>query len=98
MLRSYVIIAWRNIQRNKTLVVVLDLTKVPDTNPVRNVSFKNELKLLSTVDKVTLTNAVPGKPGWVGQWAHAAEKSADETIGVEFKASASNPAEALRSE
>lgn len=65
-------------------VVVLDISKVPGSNPTRSASFKNDLKSFSAVDQATFTNAVPGKPGWVGQWAHATDKPADETIGVEF--------------
>jgi putative ABC transport system permease protein len=76
-------------------VIVMDVSKVPST--VRNKFgastngaagayevMKNELKSLSQVDRVSFANAVPGKPGWVGQWAHAKERSADETVGVEY--------------
>lgn len=79
-----------DFMKNKNLgffgdqVLVLDISKVPVTNASRNTSFKNDLKALASVDQVTFTNAVPGRPGWVGQWAHAADKPADETIGVEF--------------
>lgn len=79
-----------SFMKNQTLgfageqVVVLDITKVSKLNSLQKASFKNELKQLAAVDEVTFTNAVPGKPGWVGQWAHAEEKSADETIGVEY--------------
>lgn len=67
-------------------VVVLNVSKVSSADFRKHETFKNDLKTLSAVDHVTFANAVPGKPGWVGQWAHAAEKSADETIGVEYMA------------
>ncbi|HLZ15911.1 MAG TPA: ABC transporter permease, partial [Cyclobacteriaceae bacterium] len=67
-------------------IVVLNISKLPSSDLLKHESFKNDLMALSSVDRVTFTNAVPGKPGWVGQWAHAEEKSADETIGVEYMA------------
>lgn len=46
--------------------------------------FKNELLALSSIESVTFTNALPGRPGWVGQWAHAEERSSEESIGMEY--------------
>jgi putative ABC transport system permease protein len=35
---------------------------------------------------VTFTNAVPSRPGWVGQWAFPEDKPGDGSIGVEYMA------------
>lgn len=65
-------------------IIVVDVSKLPSTTFIKPASFKNDLKSLSGVDNVTFSNALPGKPGWVGQWARAEEKSADESISVEY--------------
>ncbi len=65
-------------------ILVVDVSKLPSKKFIKPASFKNDLKSLSGVNHVTFSNALPGKPGWVGQWARAEEKSADETIGVEY--------------
>ncbi|NOT73898.1 MAG: FtsX-like permease family protein [Cyclobacteriaceae bacterium] len=64
-------------------VLVLNVSKAP-ADRISPEALKNELKSIPSVDHVTFTNALPGRPGWVGQWAHASEKSADETISVEY--------------
>jgi putative ABC transport system permease protein len=62
-------------------VLVLDAGKVTDlsTQP-----FKNELQSLTSVETVTFTNAVPGKPGWMGQWANAVDSPDKGSIGMEY--------------
>jgi putative ABC transport system permease protein len=70
-------------------VVVLDMDKVTDrggsgSNGSSHKVFQNELKALSSVEAVSFTNAVPGRPGWVGQWAFAAERPNEGSIGVEY--------------
>lgn len=65
-------------------VLVVNVTKLPSQEFIKPASFKNELGQMAWVDKVTYCNALPGKPGWVGQWARAEDKSAEETIGVEY--------------
>lgn len=68
-------------------VLVLDLAKVQDQGTSNRVNaFKNQLKELSTVEAVTFTNAVPSRPGWVGQWAFPADRPNDGSIGVEYMA------------
>ena len=68
----------------KDQVIVLNITRIPHDNRINPEAFKQDLMQLPAVRSVTFANALPGKPGWVGQWAHAAERSADETIGVEY--------------
>jgi len=65
-------------------IIVVDVSKLPSTKFIKPASFKNDLRSLSGVQNVTFSNALPGKPGWVGQWARAEEKSADESVGVEY--------------
>src|SRR5260221_1706254 len=69
-------------------VLVLDIDKVSDRGGQGSDGgvngFKNELKELSTVESVTFTNAVPGRPGWVGQWAFPEDRPNDGSIGVEY--------------
>ena len=65
-------------------IIVLDVSKLPSTKFIKPASLKNDLRSLSGVNNVTFSNALPGKPGWVGQWARAEEKSADESISVEY--------------
>jgi putative ABC transport system permease protein len=62
-------------------VLVLDAGRVTDsgTQP-----FKNALQSLTSVETVTFTNAVPGKPGWMGQWANAVDRPDDGSIGMEY--------------
>lgn len=67
-------------------ILVINVAKLPSYQFIKPASFKNDLKSLASVDKVTFCNALPGKPGWVGQWASAADKSAEETVGVEYMA------------
>ncbi|MBX2910570.1 MAG: ABC transporter permease [Cyclobacteriaceae bacterium] len=74
----------RDLGFNGDQVLVVNVSKLPSIEFIKPAGFKNALKGLSDVDKVTFTNALPGKPGWVGQWARAEEKPADETIGMEY--------------
>jgi putative ABC transport system permease protein len=78
----------RDLGFNGRQVLVLDADRVTDRGGVgsENVTppFKNELQSLVSVDAVTFTNAVPGRPGWMGQWAHAAERPDEGSIGMEY--------------
>lgn len=72
-------------------IIVLDMDRVTDRGGAGNKGtshevFKNELKGLSTIESVTFTNAVPGRPGWVGQWAFATDRSDEGSIGTEYMA------------
>ncbi|MBS1979246.1 MAG: ABC transporter permease [Bacteroidetes bacterium] len=74
----------RDLGFAKDQILVLNITRIPHDNRIKYEVFKQDLLQLPAVRSVTFTNALPGKPGWVGQWAHAADRSADETIGVEY--------------
>lgn len=55
----------------KEQVLVFDITRVPSANQQ---VFANGLREISMVKQVTLTNALPGRPGWLGQWAYAGDQ------------------------
>lgn len=65
-------------------ILVVNVSKLPTQEFIKPASFKNDLQSIAAVDNVTFCNALPGKPGWVGQWARAEDKSAEETVGVEY--------------
>jgi putative ABC transport system permease protein len=71
-------------------VVVIDADRVTDRggagNSTPGSSFKNELQSVASVESVTFTNAVPGRPGWVGQWAFPADRPDEGSIGTEYMA------------
>src|SRR5258705_7876696 len=75
-------------------VIVLDMDKVTDRGGSGSskegmsseASFKNELQNLSTIESISFTNAVPGKPGWIGQWAWAEDRSTEGSITMEYMA------------
>jgi putative ABC transport system permease protein len=72
-------------------ILVLDADKVTDrggfgSSAESTSPFKNELQSLSSVEAVTFTNAVPGRPGWMGQWAFATDRTDDGSIGMEYMA------------
>lgn len=89
---TVVVVSQLDYMKNRDLGFYGDQVLVINTSHIRSrdfpnpATFKNELKDLAMVSNVTFTNAVPGHPGWVGQWARPAEKSPDETIGTEYMA------------
>jgi putative ABC transport system permease protein len=92
---TFVVISQLDYMQNRDLgfsghqVIVLDADRVTDRggshgSPGGAPVFKNELESLSSVESVTFTNALPGRPGWVGQWAHAEDRTSEESIGTEY--------------
>ncbi|HEY5691564.1 MAG TPA: ABC transporter permease [Cyclobacteriaceae bacterium] len=79
-----------NFMKNRDLgfsgdqILVVNVSKLPSREFIKPASFKNDLTQMALVDKVTFCNALPGKPGWVGQWANPADKTSEETVGVEY--------------
>lgn len=71
-------------------ILVLDMGRVenPENNNAQNNNpftvFENELKAMATIDAVTFTNALPGRPGWVGQWAFPEDNPDAGSIGMEY--------------
>ena len=73
-------------------VLVLDMDRVTDRGgsgtfkKVAHDVFKNELSQFPNIESISFTNAVPGRPGWVGQWAFAEDKPDQGSIGTEYMA------------
>jgi putative ABC transport system permease protein len=70
-------------------VLVIDANRVTDRggeDAIPGAFFKNQLQSLASVESVTFTNALPGRPGWMGQWAFAAERPNEGSIGTEYMA------------
>ncbi|MEO9870768.1 ABC transporter permease [Ekhidna sp.] len=77
---------------DKEQVLVINATDLPKST-TRKV-LKNELEALVGVHKVTHTNALPGRPGWQGQWAYPG-KQEGEQVDTEYMAIDENYIEAL---
>jgi putative ABC transport system permease protein len=91
VLRQLDFMQHRDLGFNGKQVVVLDMDKVTDRGGAGSDGrsaqvFKNELKKLPAVESVTFSNAVPGRPGWVGQWAFPADRPTGGSIGTEYMA------------
>ena len=69
---------------DEELVLVIDARNVPSSTTQS--SFMNELQSLSQVQSVSFTNALPGRPGWQGQWAYPGEFSEDSHVDTEYMA------------
>lgn len=83
VLATFTVISQLHFMRNQNLgfekdqVLVLDVTRVP--NNAFYDAFQNAIAQLSTVESVSFSNALPGRPGWQGQWAYP------DTIDSEFQ-------------
>ena len=82
----------QNLGFNKEQVLVVDATDTPN-NSSRQV-LKNELMNLPGVQTVSLTNALPGRPGWQGQWAYPGREEGEQ-VDTEYMAIDENYIEAL---
>jgi len=56
---------------DKEHVVAFDLTRVPNRF---HETFLNRLRGQTMIESVSLTNALPARPGWLGQWAYAEDQ------------------------
>lgn len=97
MISTFVVLSQLDYMQNRDLgfkgdqVLVLDMDRVTDRGGVGSEAdattvFKNELLALTLVESVTFTNALPGRPGWIGQWAFPAERKEEGAISVEYMA------------
>ena len=77
---------------DKEQMLIIDATDVP-RNGARLV-LKNDLKSLPGVQLVSHTNALPGRPGWQGQWAYPG-KQEGEQVDTEYMAIDENYLDAL---
>lgn len=69
-------------QKEQTLV--LDATRVPKS--ASHEAFKNALEKFSDVQSVSFNNALPGRPGWQGQWAYPEEIVESSQVTTEYMA------------
>ncbi|MEM9325012.1 MAG: FtsX-like permease family protein [Bacteroidota bacterium] len=64
-------------------VLVIDATNA--TGEVSSAVVKAQLLSITGVQQVSHTNALPGRPGWQGQWAYP-ERVSDEPVHTEYMA------------
>lgn len=83
----------RDLGFDKDQILVLDATRVPH-NAAHEV-FKNTLKTVKQVEEVSYTNALPGRPGWQGQWAYPETMEDGDQVGTEYMAVDENYLKAL---
>jgi len=74
----------QNLGFDKEQILVMDATRVPGS--ASHNAFKNSLKSLSGVENVSFTNALPGRPGWQGQWAYPETIEEENQIDTEYMA------------
>lgn len=74
----------QNLGFDKEQILVIDVTGIPNVHSPA--TFKNLLKQNSSVTEVSLTNALPGRPGWQGQWAYPEGSAEGEQVDTEYMA------------
>ncbi len=74
----------KNLGFQKEQVLVLDVTRVPKS--ASHGSFKNSLLSFAGVKDVSFTNALPGRPGWQGQWAYPGSIEEGQHVDTEYMA------------
>jgi putative ABC transport system permease protein len=90
VLGTIIIIYQLNFMRDQDLgfskdqVLVVDVKNVPRS--VHLDILKNKLSSLGSVQSVSLTNALPGKPGWQGQWAYRGDIESNDPVDTEYMA------------
>lgn len=76
----------RDLGFSKEQVLVLDATQVANHQNGQQ-GLLNALREMATVQSVTYTNALPGKPGWQGQWAYPESiENQEKQVGTEYMA------------
>jgi putative ABC transport system permease protein len=71
---------------NKDEIMVINSSRVRSPNPNAFEAMKHELKGLALVENVSLTNSLPGRPGWLGQVTYPEGKTGDAAVSVEYMA------------
>ncbi len=70
---------------NNKQVVFLNASAVGfDKRQKTYAAFKNDVSSLAHVDRISYTNAIPGKYGWAGQVAFPEGKTMEESVSTEF--------------
>ncbi len=99
VLATLVVLNQLDYMRNQQLgfakeqILVLDATRVTGNAP--HEAFKNELKKLNGIEEVSFTNALPGRPGWDGQWAYPEVIKEENLVITEYMAVDENYLHAL---
>ena len=73
----------QNLGFDKEQVLIVEATNVPRST-MRQV-LENQLSAMASVQSVSQSNALPGRPGWQGQWAYP-EQFSDEPVDTEYMA------------
>lgn len=73
----------QNLGFDKDQVLIIDAADVSQSS-ARQV-LENEIRNFSGVELVSQSNALPGRPGWQGQWAYPDEFS-DQPVDTEYMA------------
>lgn len=90
ILSTIIVIQQLNFMRNQDLgfdkdqILVIDATRMPNKSAVKGMI--DEIESLSSVEKVSFTNALPGRPGWLGQWAYPEKEDQDHQVDTEYMA------------
>src|SRR5690606_30960636 len=63
---------------NKDEIMVINSSRVRTSNPDAFETLKQELKKLTAVSDVSITNSLPGNPGWQGQVSYPEGKTGDD--------------------
>ena len=97
VIATFIVISQINFMRTQDLgfekeqVLIVNASDAPFTS--RDV-LKSKLESISGVQVVSHTNALPGRPGWLGQWAYP-EKKGGEQVDTEYMAIDEDYAEVL---
>ncbi len=89
LLATFLVLSQINFMREQDLgfdkeqILVVDA--INGTGKTLGQTYKTELERLTNVQSVSFTNALPGRPGWQGQWAYAGEFSEDH-VDTEYMA------------
>ncbi len=70
----------------KDEIMVVSSARVRSSNPDAFETMKQELKALSVVGNVSMTNSMPGNPGWQGQVSYPEGKTGESSVSVEYMA------------
>ncbi|MFC1724187.1 FtsX-like permease family protein [candidate division KSB1 bacterium] len=70
---------------NKNQVIVLDTSRIPWSAFIeKSKVIKQSLSKNPEIQSLTVSNSVPGKYGWNGQWCHPEDFPEQEMLSVEF--------------
>lgn len=75
-----------NLGFSKNQIIVVNTSRTTTKDKTVFGVFKNDLEALASVKKVTLTNSVPGRPGWQGQISYSENTPKDQSVSVEYMA------------